>query len=163
MIHTGGFLGAALLFAAAPAHAIDPPTETFAIDDDAVFKAAGFHLKDDGWHNCADPGTASYLPGQIEQVADLDGDGAPEAVITESSAYCYGASGSAWYLVTSDKAGGWKRIGWGEGIATFLTTSGTDNWPDLEVGGPGFCFPVLRWDGTAYVVNRREYEGKPCP
>lgn len=155
--------GAALLLAVAPAHAVDPPgSDGFEIDDDAAFKSAGFKLEDDGWHACDDPGTASYLPGQIEQVADLNGDGAPEAVITESSAYCFGAAGMGYYLVSSDAAGKWRLIDSGEGIANFLSTRGKDNWPDLEVGGPGFCFPVLRWDGKAYVPNRKQYEGKPC-
>jgi len=34
--------------------------------------------------------------------------------------------------------------------------------PDMSVGGPGFCFPVLRWNGKAYVQNRYQYEGKAC-
>ena len=37
-----------------------------------------------------------------------------------------------------------------------------DGWPDIQVGGPGFCFPVLRWNGKEYILNRHEYEGKPC-
>jgi hypothetical protein len=35
-------------------------------------------------------------------------------------------------------------------------------WPDISVGGPGFCFPVMRWNGRAYVRRRMEYDGKPC-
>ena len=171
MIRAGGpFLlaGAALLPAVpalaleSPTPALGPPGASFEIDDAAAFKAAGFRLQDDGWHACDDPGTAAYLPGQIEQVADLNGDGAPEAVITESSSYCFGAAGVGYYLVSSNAAGAWKLIDQGEGFATFLSTRGAGNWPDLEVGGPGFCFPVLRWDGVAYQPNRREYQGKPC-
>src|SRR5690242_21376232 len=88
-------LGAmALLFAVAPAHAVDPPADSgFEIDDAAAFKAAGFKLVNGSWQACDDPGSASYVPGQIEQVADLNGDGAPEALITESSAACFGAAG----------------------------------------------------------------------
>ena len=36
------------------------------------------------------------------------------------------------------------------------------NWPDISVGGPGFCFPVERWNGKEYKLNRFEYEGKRC-
>lgn len=159
----GGLVLSAALLAAAPGHAVDPPSDPgFEINDDAAFKAAGFKLADGDWRACDDPGTASYVPGQIEQIADLNGDGAPEAVITESSAFCFGAAGMGYYLVSSDAAGKWRLIDSGEGIATFLKTKGAGNWPDLEVGGPGFCFPVLRWNGTAYEPNRREYEGKPC-
>ena len=35
-------------------------------------------------------------------------------------------------------------------------------WPDIQMGGPGFCFPVWRWNGSAYALNRFEYEGKRC-
>ena len=44
----------------------------------------------------------------------------------------------------------------------FLATKGVGGWPDIEMGGPGFCFPVWRWNGKAYALNRFEYEGKPC-
>jgi hypothetical protein len=27
-------------------------------------------------------------------------------------------------------------------------------YPDLLIGGPGFEFPVWRWDGNAYAYNR---------
>ncbi len=35
-------------------------------------------------------------------------------------------------------------------------------WPDIENGGPGFCFAVYRWNGQKYDVNRYEYNGKAC-
>ena len=44
----------------------------------------------------------------------------------------------------------------------FLATKGVGGWPDLSLGGPGFCFAVMRWNGRAYVFNRNEYEGKRC-
>ncbi|WEK47382.1 MAG: hypothetical protein P0Y56_03595 [Candidatus Andeanibacterium colombiense] len=155
--------GIALLAAAAPGHAVDPPADSgFEIDDAAAFKAAGFKLIGDGWQSCGETDDPSYVPGQIDQIADLDGDGAPEAVISESSSACYGATGSSYAIVSSDKAGKWRLIDSGVGIPIFLATRGAGNWPDLEVGGPGLCFPVLRWNGTAYAPNRFEYEGKPC-
>jgi hypothetical protein len=49
-----------------------------------------------------------------------------------------------------------------QGMAEFLKTKGAEGWPDISVGGPGFCFPVMRWNGKAYVVNRNEYAGKRC-
>ena len=47
------------------------------------------------------------------------------------------------------------------GMPEFLATK-VNGWPELEVGGPGFCFSVVRWNGKAYVNNRLEYEGKRC-
>ena len=44
----------------------------------------------------------------------------------------------------------------------FLKVKGVGGWPDVSLGGPGFCFPVYRWSGRAYTINRFEYEGKRC-
>jgi hypothetical protein len=48
------------------------------------------------------------------------------------------------------------------GIAMVLKTRGVARWPDISIGGPGFCFAVMRWNGKAYVRHRFEYEGKRC-
>ena len=48
------------------------------------------------------------------------------------------------------------------GIAEPLKTRGVAGYPDLSIGGPGFCFPVWRWNGREYANQRFEYEGKPC-
>ncbi|MFP5403517.1 MAG: hypothetical protein ACLGG2_02365 [Gammaproteobacteria bacterium] len=34
--------------------------------------------------------------------------------------------------------------------------------PDISIGGPGFCFPVVRWNGKACALHRCEYAGKRC-
>ncbi|RJG11559.1 hypothetical protein D3872_18960 [Massilia cavernae] len=130
-------------------------------DEAAAFKAAGFTLKGKQWRSCDDP-TPTYSPGAIAEVRDLNGDGRPEAVITEGGTYCYGHTGAAYTLVSKQADGRWKAMGGGTGIATFLPTKGKGGWPDIEVGGPGFCFPVVRWNGKEYKFNRHQYEGKAC-
>jgi hypothetical protein len=102
------------------------------------------------------------VPGAIESVRDLNGDGRPEAVVTESSMFCYGNTGVGFALVSKQAAGNWKMVTSGPGIANFLDTGGTAGWPDVEIGGPGFCFPVMRWNGKDYVLHRHQYEGKAC-
>jgi hypothetical protein len=132
-------------------------------DEAAAFKAAGFAMKGGQWRSdCDDPGTASYTPGAIETVHDFNGDGFPEAVVTEGGAYCYGNTGSGFTLVSKQADGRWTRITGDTGIPEFLTTKGAGGWPDISIGGPGFCFPVQRWNGKAYAVHRHQYEGKPC-
>jgi hypothetical protein len=49
-----------------------------------------------------------------------------------------------------------------QGIASFLKAKGVGGWPDIEVGGPGFCFPVLRWNGSAYKFNRHQMRARPA-
>lgn len=134
-----------------------------AAEQAAVFKAAGFTRHGAQWRSdCDDPGTPSYSPGQIDQVRDINGDGRLEVVITEGGTYCYGMTGSAFWVVSQQADGRWRLITSSIGIPVFLATRGAGGWPDIEVGGPGFCFPVQRWNGKAYVLNRHEYEGKRC-
>ena len=130
-------------------------------DEAAAFKAAGFALKGKQWRACDDH-SASYTAGAIEEVRDLDGDGRLEALVTEGSTDCYGNTGVGYSLVSQQANGTWKLMTKGIGQVTFLTTKGVGGWPDIEVGGPGFCFPVLRWNGNEYVLHGHQYEGKSC-
>ncbi|MCY1416981.1 hypothetical protein D3C76_538740 [compost metagenome] len=155
-----------LMFASATllaAPAIVTAAQLSPTDQAAAFKAAGFNLKGKQWQSaCEDPGTTSYTPGTIEQVLDLNGDGHVEAVITEGGTFCYGHTGTGYSVVSQQANGSWKLITSGTGMPSFLSTKGVGGWPDIEVGGPGFCFPVERWDGRQYVLQRHQYEGKAC-
>ncbi|RJF91474.1 hypothetical protein D3876_08985 [Sphingomonas cavernae] len=98
----------------------------------------------------------------MDRYADLNGDGRPEAVVTGSGTFCYGMAGTGFQLVSKQANGSWKLVAGEIGIPDFLKTKGAGGWPDLMIGGPGFCFPVQRWNGREYVLHRFEYEGKPC-
>ena len=65
-------------------------------------------------------------------------------------------------LVSKQADGSWRRVAGGPGVPAFLGTKGAEGWPDIEVGGPGFCFPVERWNGRQYVLHRHQYGGRPC-
>ena len=106
--------------------------------------------------------TAGYQPGEIAEVRDLDGDGQPEAIITEASAYCFGATEVGYWMVSRQPDGAWELITEGAGWPTVLASTGEGGWPDLEIGGPGFCFPVERWNGQEYVLDRHQYDGAAC-
>jgi hypothetical protein len=155
----------------APAQAATPQsapasgslTRLSVAEEAAVYKAAGFTRRGNAWRSdCGDPGTSSYTPGAIDKVVDLNGDGRPEAILTEGGTFCYGNTGQGYFVVTKAVDGAWKLVTRGTGIAEFLKTRGADGWPDLQVGGPGFCFPVERWNGREYKLQRWEYEGKAC-
>lgn len=151
-----------LLSAAALAAPPPPPLKLTPADTAAAFRAAGFTRAGGQWKACGDPGTTSYSPGAIEQVADLNGDGRPEAIVTEGGTYCFGMTGQGYTLVSKQANGTWKRMTGGTGMVSVLATRGAGGWPDLEIGGPGFCFPVERWNGRAYALHRHQYQGKPC-
>jgi hypothetical protein len=131
----------------------------------AVFKAAGATQHKGRWIICAPPadaGASESGEAVIDRVRDLNGDGRPEAVVTDGGTYCYGFTGIAFQLLSKQANGSWRVMSSNNGIPEFLKTKGKDGWPDISVGGPGFCFPVQRWNGKAYTLNRHEYEGKRC-
>lgn len=138
---------AALVATSAPAAPIQLSTAERA----AAFQAAGFRHWPEGWTRCREDPSPSHMYGTLE-VADLNGDGVPEAWIVESSTYCYGATEQATVLLTR-KPSGWAVLMDEVGVALELKTK-TRGWPDVEVGGPGFGpMPVFRFNGTKYVAK----------
>lgn len=131
-------------------------------DEAAAFRSAGYKLEGRQWRRCDDPGTPSYAPGSIQAVRDLNHDGRLEVMLSEGSAYCYGNTGTRFNVLSKQANGGWKLMIDATGMPRFLGTKGVGGWPDIEIGGPGFCFAVVRWNGHKYTLQRREYEGKPC-
>ncbi len=126
----------------------------------AAFKAAGALQRKGMWVMCADDPNSSGAT--IDTVHDLNGDGRPEAVVTEGGTFCYGHAGTGYQLLSKQADGKWRVMTGSSGIPEFLKTKGVGGWPDISVGGPGFCFPVQRWNGKAYALHRFEYEGKRC-
>lgn len=148
------FLFALLAAAAGPAPA----------EQAAIFKAAGFARRGGAWKsgNCDGMESGSYSPGSIDTYRDLNGDGRAEAVVNEGGAICYGNTGVHFWLLSKQANGAWKLMMSETGMPEFLAVKGAGGWPDIELGGPGFCFPVYRWNGRAYAIHRFEYQGKRC-
>jgi hypothetical protein len=125
----------------------------------AVFKAAGLALRGEDWVGCDGNTTASI---EQDDVRDLNGDGKLEAIVTEAGSACYGMTGQGFHLLTQTGPGAWKVLYASAGIPAFLATK-ANGWPEVEIGGPGFCFPIERWDGKTYVFDRNhEYEPGAC-
>jgi hypothetical protein len=88
------------------------------------------------------------------EVVDLNGDGQPE-VFVQVGGSCYGAAGAQLTLLIKDKLGHWQsNLGFPAGGYKLLSTK-NKGYPDIEIGGPGFCFPVWRWNGTQYAIHKR--------
>ena len=126
----------------------------------AAFKASGAVQRGGQWVACPDDPHGGGA--EIGEVRDLNGDGRLEVVVVGNGSFCYGQAETGYSLLGKQADGGWKLLDANNGIPEFLQTHGKDGWPDISVGGPGFCFPVLRWNGREYAVNRHEYEGKAC-
>lgn len=132
-------------------------------DEAAAFRAAGFTRVGTQWKACeSGSDSPSYTPGAVDVVRDINGDGLIDALISEGGAMCYGMAGQSFWLVSKQANGSWRLIANQIGIPTFLPRRAASGWPDIEIGGPGFCFPVHRWNGRSYEVSRFQYEGKPC-
>jgi hypothetical protein len=150
--------------ATATAAAPEGSSTLSAVETSAAFLAAGFKQRGDQWRSaCGDEdSSASYGRGSIDKVKDLNGDGRPEVVIIEGGTYCYGMTGQGYWLLSQQADARWTLMDSGTGMVEVLATKGSDGWPDLSIGGPGFCFPVLRWNGRQYQQQRWQYDGKPC-
>src|SRR3954464_463294 len=108
--------------------AVSPPPAEQA----AIFAAAGFKQARGAWRtDCDQPESASYEPGAIETYRDLNGDGRPEAVVTEGGAICYGDTGTHFWLLSKQATGGWKRIYDETAMPEFLPTKSANGWPDI--------------------------------
>ena len=125
-----------------------------------IFAASGAIKRGNGWTLCGDDPRSQGA--SIETYRDINGDSRPEALVVGGSSFCYGRAEVGYVLLTRDAAGKWRVIDSGPGMVDFLKTKGVGGWPDMQIGGAGFCFPVLRWDGKVYKLHRHEYEGKRC-
>lgn len=131
-------------------------------DEMAAYRAAGFTRVGKQWENCQKSSSLSYIPGMIGDIADINGDGRPDVVLTENSVDCYGMASQNFWVVSKQADGKWKLITSKPGIPTFLPRAHAREWPDIEIGGVGFCYPVHRWNGHAYAFNRFQFEGRSC-
>ncbi len=87
------------------------------------------------------------------EAVDLNGDGQLE-VMTQEFGSCFGRAGSQMNLYIKDKGGKWQPQFGFPGSPKILTTK-SHGFPDIEVQGPGTCFPVWRYDGKQYDIAKR--------
>ena len=95
--------------------------------------------------------------------ADLDGDGVAEVFVLGGNTCTSGMDGSTITLWTKNADGSYAmNLGFPAGGWTVLETSNM-GYPDLAIGGAGFCEAVWRWDGTSYQQHgTRETEPGGC-
>ena len=129
-------------------------------DQRAIFEQLGYLVAADGSSlEVVDCGT---IYTQVDE-EDLNGDGTPEVFVLGGNTCTSGGAGSNLTLFGRNAEGGWGlNLGVPAGGWTALET-GNLGYPDLSIGGPGFCEAVYRWDGTMYQHHgNRETEPGGC-
>ena len=129
-----------------------------ASDYDAIMKSAGFKKFGKVWAadaESAKDGCSAVIDDALfdnrPSIRDLNGDGNPEVVVTDFGTACYGNTGQG-FAIVSWTGSGWRKLISSSGIPMFIARKGSP-WPDVEIGGPGFCFPRARWSGKDYSGN----------
>jgi hypothetical protein len=130
-------------------------------DRAAAVKAAKAHTLD-GYIQC---GKEMGRPVVLDhEPMDLNGDGIEELMITarheDGGAACFGRVGVSKTLMIRSSSGEWKaNLGFMNDPITVMPEK-SGGFPDLELGGPGFCHPIWRWNGAEYDLYRRCVNGK---
>jgi hypothetical protein len=88
---------------------------------------------------------------------DLNGDQQPEVFVSLGSTCMFGFAGTGVSLFIKDGSGAWTFHDLGAGMYSVQQTH-HNGYADVMIGGPGFCHPVLRWDGSTYVFDRNMAE-----
>ncbi len=87
-------------------------------------------------------------------LTDLNGDGQPEVFVNVSGTCMGGRAGVHLSLYIKNPAGQWKQQFGFPGMYNVLKTK-SKGYPDIEIGGPGTCFPVWRWNGQQYDILKK--------
>ena len=129
-------------------------------DQRAIFEQLGYSVSADG--TALEAPDCGPIFGQVDET-DLNGDGIVEVFVIAGNTCTSGMAGSSITLFIQDAEGRYgPHLGFPAGGWTRLETSNA-GFPDLAIGGPGFCEGVWRWDGTTYQHDHnRETEPGGC-
>jgi hypothetical protein len=114
-----------------------------------------FPLSRDKKQFILDKGSADYPFDVLVYPTDLNKDGSEEIFMTYGNTYTSGLTGSNVQLFIRDAYGDWHANLGFPGVTPDALATGNAGYPDLLIGGPGNMFPVWRWNGKAYDLNRK--------
>ncbi|MFY7838725.1 MAG: hypothetical protein ACOVP7_00560 [Lacibacter sp.] len=101
-----------------------------------------------------DKDSKDYPFGALVMPTDMNKDGKEEIFILFGNGYTSGNTGSSIMLYIKNAAGTYvQHLGF-PGMAPDVLTTANLGYADLLIGGPGFEFPVMRWNGKTYANHR---------
>lgn len=123
-------------------------------DQRAIFELLGYSVSADGTAlEVVDCGPIYVTEARD---VDLNDDGSAEVVVIAGNTCTSGMDGSSIHLFVRDADGRYAaHLGFPAGAWRRLETSNL-GFPDLALGGPGFCEAVWRWDGSTYQHHHDE-------
>ena len=119
-----------------------------------IFAALDLAVSSDG-SSFADTVCGQPAGADVE-LRDMNGDGQDEVLVIYGNSCVSGAAGSSVVLFIKDAAGEYQTNLGFPGASADPKPEKSKGYPDLVIGGPGFCFPVWRWNGKAYDYLRDE-------
>lgn len=119
-----------------------------------IYTQLGFHLSKD--KNSFTDGTSEEDAfGALVLPTDMNKDGIEEIFVSYGNTYTSGMAGADIVLFIKNEKGVYeKNLGF-PGLIPDALSSSNKGYPDLVIGGPGFEFPVWRWNGKQYDLHRR--------
>ena len=109
-----------------------------------------------------DKDSKDYPFGATVMPTDMNKDGKEEIFITYGNSYTSGNAGSSVVLFIKNSSAVYEMNLGFPGMTPDVLTTVSKGYPDILVGGPGFEYPVLRWNGKGYdnykSIKDSEYE-----
>lgn len=132
-------------------------TTLTAAEKSQLFNKTGFTLSKDNkqFAFADDPESLKYPFDVTVLPADLNNDGKEELFLIFGNSYTSGNTGSNVILFIKDKQGKYQSNFGFSGSTPIIMPTKNQGFPELLIGGPGFEFPVWRWNGKEYVFNRK--------
>lgn len=141
--------GAKLLFAYAK-------TNLTSVEKNNILKKIGFSLsKDKKQFVLVDDSDKEYPFTAQVYPTDLNNDGKEEIFIIFGNSFTSGHTGSSVVLFVKNSSGIYDMNLGFPGTPPDLMPTANKGYPDLMIGGPGFEFPVWRWNGKEYAYLKK--------
>jgi hypothetical protein len=121
-----------------------------------IVKQLGFGIsKDKKQFTIAYDEGGEYPFDAIVYPTDMNKDSKEEIFVSFGNTYTSGMTGQSIVLFIKDATGKYvSQLGFPGTVPDALPAT-ANKYPDLVIGGPGFEFPVWRWNGKAYALHRK--------